>query len=85
MEAVQPSFLLISGGRLLASGSPTEVREILADTPYTLQIQTSNSKQLAGLLIEQCDIESVEFEDDSKFLYYHPFGIPGFSNRCHNY
>jgi ABC-2 type transport system ATP-binding protein len=68
VEAVQPSFLLISGGRLLASGSPTEVREILADTPYTLQIQTSNSKQLAGLLIEQCDIESVEFEDNQNFF-----------------
>jgi ABC-2 type transport system ATP-binding protein len=67
VEAVQPSFLLISGGRLLASGSPTEVREILADTPYTLHIQTSNSKRLAGLLIEKCDVESVQFEDAQNF------------------
>ncbi len=80
VEAVQPSFLLISGGRLLASGSPTEVREILADTPYTLHIQTSNSKRLAGLLIEKCDVESVQFEDDSEFSNYNPIGSPGLSD-----
>ncbi len=67
VEAVQPSFLLISGGRLLASGSPSEVREILADTPYTLQFQSSDAKRLVGLLIESCDIESVEFKDANSF------------------
>jgi ABC-2 type transport system ATP-binding protein len=68
VEAVQPSFLLISGGRLLASGSPTEVREILADTPYTLQISSSDGKRLVGLLIECCDVESVEFKDENNFF-----------------
>jgi len=33
IEAVNPSFLLISGGRLLASGSPAEVRSILTSAP----------------------------------------------------
>ena len=68
VEAVNPSFLLISGGRLLASGSPEEVRSILADSPYTLQIQSSAPQRLASLLIEHCDINSVEFVDQQTFL-----------------
>lgn len=68
VEAVNPSFLLISGGRLLASGSPDEVRSILADSPFTLQISSSNSKRLANLLIESCDVDSVEFISDDTFL-----------------
>jgi ABC-2 type transport system ATP-binding protein len=61
VESVQPSFLLISGGRLLASGSPSEVREILADSPYTLNLRTSDANRLARLLIEHCEINSVQF------------------------
>lgn len=68
VEAVNPSFLLISGGRLLASGSPDEVRTILADSPFTLTIRSSNPKRLATILIEQCDIDSVEFQDAESFL-----------------
>lgn len=67
VEAVNPSFLLISGGRLLASGSPEEVRSILADAPYTLKIRSSNSKRLASLLFEYFEIESLTFEDDDSF------------------
>ena len=68
VEAVNPSFLLISGGRLLASGSPEEVRSILADSPYTLNIRSSAPKKLAALLVDQCDIESVQFNTADSFL-----------------
>ncbi|MDG1872622.1 MAG: ABC transporter ATP-binding protein [Mariniblastus sp.] len=68
VEAVNPSFLLISGGRLLASGSPAEVRSILANAPYTLTIRTSASKKLASLLVENFDIESIEFTSDDSLL-----------------
>ncbi len=64
VESVQPSFLLISGGRLLASGSPDEVRQFLADSPFTMSIHTSNAKLLARLLIEKCDIESLSFRSN---------------------
>ncbi len=66
VESVQPSFLLISGGRLLASGSPNEVREILADAPYTLHIRTSNPAKLAQLLIEHGEVNSLQFESDQQ-------------------
>lgn len=71
VEAVNPSFLLISGGRLLASGSPQEVRSILADTPYTLTIRTSQKKdvkRLASLMVERFDIESINFNSDDCFV-----------------
>lgn len=67
VEAIKPNFLLISGGRLLASGSPEEVSSILADSPFTLQIQTSDAKRLATLLIAACDIESIQFQSDTSF------------------
>ena len=68
IEAVHPSFLLISGGRLLASGSPEEVHRILADSPFTMELQCSNPAALAGLLIERCEIESIEFDDDGRTM-----------------
>lgn len=66
VESIQPSFLLISGGRLLASGSHSEVREILADSPYTLQVRTTDAKRLAQLLIEHCQINSVQLHSQTQ-------------------
>jgi ABC-2 type transport system ATP-binding protein len=57
VEAVHPSFLLISGGRLLASGSPQEVRAILADLPNEIHIRVDRPKELAAQL---CDVEAVD-------------------------
>ena len=66
IEAIHPSFLLISGGRLLASGSPQEVHRILADSPFTLEVRCEQPEKLAQLLIDRCKIESIEFDDDGR-------------------
>ena len=66
VEAVKPSFLLISGGRLLASGSPAEVRNILTSAPSRLAIRCSDSKQLASTLINECQIDSLEFAQNNQ-------------------
>lgn len=66
VEAVDPSFLLISGGRLLASGSPAEVHSILADSPSTLELKTSEPRRLAALLMEHCPVESVTVGEDGE-------------------
>ena len=68
VEAINPSFLLISGGRLLASGSPEEVREILADTPNTITIKCQNAKKLAAKLLEVPAVTKVSFTDDPQFM-----------------
>lgn len=66
VEAVNPSFLLIYGSRLMASGSPEEVRRILANSPNTLVIRSSDAKKLASLLSAQCTLASVKFRSDEE-------------------
>lgn len=68
VEAINPSFLLISGGRLLASGSPEEVREILADAPNVVQIKCTDAKRLAQQLVNLSATTSTRFSDDPQHL-----------------
>ena len=53
IEALTDSFLLICGGRLLASGTASEVHELLYDTPSELRIETPTPSLLAGQLMQQ--------------------------------
>ncbi|MDB2686482.1 ABC transporter ATP-binding protein [Mariniblastus sp.] len=68
VEAVKPSFLLISGGRLLASGSPAEVRSILTSAPSRLVIRSSDAKKLASYLIDECPLDGIEFSTDGQLV-----------------
>ncbi|MFY9252991.1 MAG: ABC transporter ATP-binding protein [Fuerstiella sp.] len=52
IEALTDSFLLICGGRLLASGTAAEVNELLFDTPTEIEIDCAQPNQLAGLLMQ---------------------------------
>lgn len=63
VEAVDPSFLLIYGGRLMASGSPAEMRRILANSPNTLSIVASEPSRLASLLSSEPAIKQLKFID----------------------
>jgi len=51
IEAVTDSFLLISGGRLLASGTAEEVHELLFDLPIEVQIRCDQPERLSGLVM----------------------------------
>ncbi len=64
VEAVNPSLLLISGGRLLASGSPEEVRAILAHCPNAISIRSSNNRLLASEIIKLDGIEDINFDPE---------------------
>ena len=66
VEAVNPSFLLIYGSRLMASGSPEEVRRILANSPNTLVIRCSDARKLTSLLAAECPLASVKFRSDEE-------------------
>lgn len=66
IEAVNPSFLLISGGRLLASGSPEDVRTILSSAPTTLRIQTDQPRKLLSLIIDLPIIEGARVIEAGK-------------------
>ena len=68
VEAVKPSFLLLSGGRLLASGSPEEVRRILAESPTRLYIKCSDVKQLASLLAQHVPVDALKINAEKQTL-----------------
>ena len=53
IEALTDSFLLICGGRLLASGTAAEVHELLFDTPSEIEIECEEAHQLAALLMSR--------------------------------
>ena len=59
VEAIKPSFLLISGGRLLASGSPAEVRNLLIDLPSEIELRVDDSRRAAALFAERLEFESI--------------------------
>lgn len=64
VEAISPSFLLIRGGRLLASGPPAEIHTLLADVPNEIRIRCDQPKRLGGWLVEAGLAESVRFVDE---------------------
>lgn len=52
IEALTQSFLLISGGRLLASGTSEEVHELLYQVPMELHLRCTKARRLAALALE---------------------------------
>jgi ABC-2 type transport system ATP-binding protein len=64
IEAVTSSFLLIYGGRLLASGTPSEIEQILADTPQEVALIGVDAPQLIHRLADQPWVESLQLIDD---------------------
>ncbi len=59
IEALTQSFLLISGGRLLASGTAEEVHELLFDVPMEIHIRSSSPRRLGAVLLERELVDSV--------------------------
>ena len=62
IEALTDSFLLICGGRLLASGTAAEVNELLHDTPSDIEIDCNDPHTLAGVLLKKQLVSGVEIE-----------------------
>lgn len=89
VEAVRPAFLLLSGGRLLASGSLEEVNSLLADLPNEIWIRLDKPQQVARLALAEASIQSVCFDDDDTGLTIttnHPLGVyerlPSWIDTC---
>ncbi len=66
VEAINPSFLLLSNGRLLASGSAREVRSLLTEIPSTIRIRSSSARRLAALLAAHPDTDSLVISADEQ-------------------
>ena len=68
VEAVEPSFLLISGGRLLASGTPQEVRSLMVDVPSEVSLKVADPQRLARYVCEIEDVEALRINADASEL-----------------
>jgi ABC-2 type transport system ATP-binding protein len=68
VESITDSFLLISGGRLLASGTAAEVHALLVDVPNEITIRTNDPRRLGSLLLEREITESLRIEHDHLVL-----------------
>lgn len=68
IEAVTDSFLLISGGRLMASGTAHEVHELLFDVPMEVHVRSNESRRLAAMLLESemADVTRIGLTDSGE-------------------
>jgi ABC-2 type transport system ATP-binding protein len=64
IEAITSSFLLIFGGRLLASGTANEIEQILADTPQEISLYGVDAPALIHRLADQPWVESLQLLDE---------------------
>lgn len=60
IEAITSSFLLIHGGRLLASGTPSEIEQIIADTPQEVSLIGDDAAKLIHRLADQSWVDSIQ-------------------------
>jgi ABC-2 type transport system ATP-binding protein len=66
IESITRDFLLISGGRLLASGSADTIHELLADAPREVTIGSSAARILSSDLLLADLVDSVRLRTESQ-------------------
>lgn len=65
IESITQSFLLISGGRLLASGTAAEVHAMMVGLPTDIVLHCDSPHELAARLFEKEVAESIAIEGNS--------------------
>jgi len=65
IEQLARSILMISRGRIIASGTLAEVRGLMKYRPLVVEIVAEPVRQLAALLVEYPDVQGVEMRDSS--------------------
>lgn len=68
IEAITSSFMLIHGGRLLASGTASEIDAILADTPREVTLHGEDVTRLASRLIGFDWVDSISLNKQGNQL-----------------
>ena len=64
IESITQSFILIFGGRLLASGTATDVHRMMIGLPNEVRIQCSDPRLLASKAMAEGVANSVRIQDD---------------------
>ncbi len=65
IESLTRSFLLICGGRLLASGTADEVHSLLTDLPNEITLRTNQPQLLASWLAANDGIDTMRITDSA--------------------
>ena len=65
VEHLADEVLVIARGRIVASGTLAEIRALLNDQPFTVQLTARPSRQLAALLVRLPEVTSVDVQDDT--------------------
>ena len=68
VEAVTSSFLLIHGGRILASGDATEVRSMLSGFPVEVKIRGSGLDSVVKQLSSESWLRGIDVDDERQSL-----------------
>jgi ABC-2 type transport system ATP-binding protein len=64
IESLTSSFLLIRGGRVLASGNKDEIYELMVDIPTEVEIHSLEARELAALLVQEPSTEKVSVAEN---------------------
>ncbi len=77
MDDLATRVLFLCQGRLLASGSPAEVREMLDDHPLKVRIFSRSARQLGSRLLADRSVRGSEIEPAGTLLLHveHPQGF----------
>jgi len=65
IEQLCNSILMMSRGRIVASGTLAEVRGLMENRPQVIEIVAEPARRLAALLAECPDVQGVEMRDDT--------------------
>jgi ABC-2 type transport system ATP-binding protein len=65
VEQLADTIVMISRGRIIASGTLAEVRSLLEDQPLVVEIVSDRARELASLLAVAGEVQSIEIRDDT--------------------
>jgi ABC-2 type transport system ATP-binding protein len=65
VEHLADTIVMISRGRIIATGTLAEVRNLLDDQPLVIEIVSDRARQVASLLAASSDVRSVEVRGDT--------------------
>jgi ABC-2 type transport system ATP-binding protein len=65
IEQLADEVTMVSQGRLVASGTLTEIRAMIDDRPLTIAVESPQARRLAARIVEMPEVQSVDLEGDT--------------------
>jgi len=63
VEAMTDSFVLVHGGRVLASGDIASIRGELAEVPHRVRLEVGDARRAAARLLAELPVDRVELDE----------------------